>query len=69
LEKKHWKISLKDAQHLQGSKEICLTKKEFAADKELKADIEATFAAKSASYKQNQKVVRRNLKHLPRPLK
>merc|ERR1719264_1213220 len=44
------------------------TKKELAADKELKADIEATFAAKSATYEQNQKVRKEELEALAKAI-
>jgi len=44
------------------------TRKELAADKELKTEMEATFAAKSATYEQNQKVRKEELEALAKAI-
>ena len=44
------------------------TKKELAADKELKADIEATYAAKSTTYAQNQQVRKEEIEALAKAI-
>merc|ERR1719362_2706735 len=44
------------------------TKKELAADKNLKADIETTLAAKSGTYEQNQEVRKEELKALAKAI-